>query len=297
MPSWRSFHVVFSSPFVLLLLSNIIASIVLAHFVQLPFFNVKGSILLINLCFCYTNNMLSIYLIFKKSFTLFNHLGCVKQTCICGLIKRTSGVATPLWGKCEDETHTPKSGNLESSETLTTSKLDSRRQNTLPWGVFYTIEKVLKCRCRKWPRMSHSDICSTSYGQNKGWESNWQFDSRPQKVGNRPDPGVCRWSATYRSKALEESYEIASDLIPIRGLNRELWVPKVPRVQTRTVSGLLFGSPGNKSHFNAVAARQRRGYYMGEGGGFPRVQAVVSQVSPRSPVACPNTKRGKMNSN
>jgi hypothetical protein len=29
----------------------------------------------------------------------------------------------------------------------------------------------------------------------------------------------------------------------------------------------------------------------GEGGGFPRAWAVVSQVSPRSPVACPNTKR------
>jgi hypothetical protein len=29
---------------------------------------------------------------------------------------------------------------------------------------------------------------------------------------------------------------------------------------------------------------------MGEGGGFPRVRAVVSLVSPESPVACPNTK-------
>jgi hypothetical protein len=29
---------------------------------------------------------------------------------------------------------------------------------------------------------------------------------------------------------------------------------------------------------------------MGEGGGFPRVRAVVSFVSPKSPVACPNTK-------
>ena len=28
----------------------------------------------------------------------------------------------------------------------------------------------------------------------------------------------------------------------------------------------------------------------GEGGGFPQVRAVVSQVNPRSPVACPNTK-------
>jgi len=29
---------------------------------------------------------------------------------------------------------------------------------------------------------------------------------------------------------------------------------------------------------------------MGEGGGFPRVQAVVSLVSPKLTVACPNTK-------
>ncbi len=31
-------------------------------------------------------------------------------------------------------------------------------------------------------------------------------------------------------------------------------------------------------------------YYMGEGGGFPRVQAMVSQVSLELPVACLNTK-------
>ncbi len=29
---------------------------------------------------------------------------------------------------------------------------------------------------------------------------------------------------------------------------------------------------------------------MGEGGGFPRVQAVVSLVSPKLPVACLSTK-------
>jgi len=29
---------------------------------------------------------------------------------------------------------------------------------------------------------------------------------------------------------------------------------------------------------------------MGEGGGFPRVRAMVSHVSPKSPVACPNIK-------
>jgi len=38
---------------------------------------------------------------------------------------------------------------------------------------FILLEKVLKCKCPKWPRMSHLDICSTSYDQKKGWESNW----------------------------------------------------------------------------------------------------------------------------
>jgi len=67
-------------------------------------------------------------------------------------------VTTPLWTKCEDETHTPKSGNLESSRTFENSELDFRGQNILHWGVLYTIGKVLKWKCPKWSRMSHLDI-------------------------------------------------------------------------------------------------------------------------------------------
>jgi hypothetical protein len=144
-------------------------------------------------------------------------------------------VATPLWNKCDDETHTLESGNLESFETPATSKLNFRGQNTSPWGVLYTVGKVSKFKCRKWPCMGHSDICSMSYGQKKGRESNCQFDSWAQKVKNRPDPGVCRRIATHRWKALEESYKFALDLVPIQGLSRELWPPKVPGVQTGTV--------------------------------------------------------------
>jgi len=33
-----------------------------------------------------------------------------------------------------------------------------------------------------------------------------------------------------------------------------------------------------------------REYYMGEGGGFPRVRAVVNLASPKLPVACLSTK-------
>jgi hypothetical protein len=140
--------------------------------------------------------------------------------------------------------------------------------------MFWTCFQQGMSICLKWP----SKVCASLTPDHK-------------KVGNWPDPGVCKWNATHRWKALEESYKFASDLIPIQGLSRELWVPKVPGVQTETISGLLLGSPGNKSHLDAGAAKKHREYYMGEGDGFPRVWAVVSQVSPRSPVACPNTKR------
>jgi hypothetical protein len=52
-----------------------------------------------------------------------------------------------------------------------------------------------------------------------------------------------------------------------------------------TVSGLHFGSPNKMCHSNVASTTSRREYYKGEGGGFPRVQAVVSLV-------CPNA-RGK----
>jgi len=85
-----------------------------------------------------------------------------------------------------------------------------------------------------------------------------------KKVGNQPDPGVCKGSATHCWRALEESYKISSDLIPIRSLSRELQAPKVSGVEIGTISGLLLGSPGNKSHLDAGAAKQRREYYMGK---------------------------------
>ncbi len=84
-----------------------------------------------------------------------------------------ASVATPFWAKCEDEAQNPKSGKLESSGTLENSERDFRNQISLHLYALGVIEKVLKRRCPKWPCMSHLDICSPSYGQKKGWESNW----------------------------------------------------------------------------------------------------------------------------
>jgi hypothetical protein len=127
--------------------------------------------------------------------------------------------------------NTPKVGNLESSGTPECLEFDIKAQNTSHWGVLGVIEKVLKRKYQKWPRIGHLDICSPSYGQKKGRESNWQFDFRPLKVGNRPAPDV-RWgSVARRWKDLNEGYNIGLDLVPIRGWGEELWLFKVPGVQ------------------------------------------------------------------
>jgi hypothetical protein len=167
---------------------------------------------------------------------------------------------------------------MESSGTPENSEDDLRGQISSPWCVLYINEKLLKRKCPKWPRIAHLDICSPSYGQKKGQESNCQFNFRPLKVGNRLLPNVVSRNATRRWKALDESYNFGLDLVPIRVWGEELWPSKVSGLQPGTISGLQLGSPGKKSHLDVASAESCRVYYMGEGGGFPGVQAVVSFV-------------------
>jgi len=68
---------------------------------------------------------------------------------------------------------------------------------------------------------------------------------------------------------------------PDLSLGQEVMRVQSPESPNRENSGLHFGSPGKKSHLDASAAESCKEYYMGEGGGFPRVWAMVSKVSPR----------------
>jgi hypothetical protein len=47
-----------------------------------------------------------------------------------------------------------------------------------------------------------------------------------------------------------------------------------------TITRLHFGSPKNLGHLDVASTTSYREYYMGEGGGFPWVRAVVSLVCP-----------------
>jgi hypothetical protein len=136
-----------------------------------------------------------------------------------------------------------KVGDLESSRTPECLELDNKGKKTSHWSVLGVIGKVLKRRYRNCPRIGNSDICSPSYGQKKGRESNWQFDSRSLKVRNRCLPDIRIRSAIRHWKDLDEGYNFGSDLVTIQLCSRELWrfkVPRVPPGQNRdSISGVL----------------------------------------------------------
>jgi len=85
------------------------------------------------------------------------------------------------------------------------------------------------------------DTWNTIYGQKKGRGSNWQFDSRPLKVGNRFDFLACRWRVTYHWKAFDEGYNFTLDVISIEGLHTKLWAPKVVGIPSLGIFGFPMG--------------------------------------------------------
>jgi hypothetical protein len=149
---------------------------------------------------------------------------------------------SPTLGKSED---------LESSGTPECLEFDIKVQNTSHWGVLGVIGKVLKRRYRKWPRIGHLDICSPSYGQKKGRESNWP------KVGNRPLSDLRIESAIRCWKDLNAGYKFGSDLVAIRPRSRELWAPKVPGLHPGQFRD-NFGTPTRESREKVTFGRECR---------------------------------------
>jgi hypothetical protein len=86
---------------------------------------------------------------------------------------------------------------LESRWTFESLEGDRKGQNSMYWRVLYINGKLLERRYLKWVRITHLHIWNKSYGQKKGRESNWQFDSRPLKVKNLPHFRACRFRVTY----------------------------------------------------------------------------------------------------
>jgi hypothetical protein len=62
---------------------------------------------------------------------------------------------------------------LESQWTPEFSERNYKGQNPLDWIVTYIIGKLLERRCLKWACMTQVGSENTSYGQKKGWDSNY----------------------------------------------------------------------------------------------------------------------------
>lgn len=41
------------------------------------------------------------------------------------------------------------------------------------WAPFRSLDKVLKCKYKKWGCIFHLETLNSNYGKKKGWESNW----------------------------------------------------------------------------------------------------------------------------
>jgi len=117
-------------------------------------------------------------------------------------------------------------------------------------------------------------------GKRRGRESNWQFDSRPLKVGNRRLSDVRFGSATWRWKDLDEGYNFGSDLVAIQLRSRELWQFKVPGVSPGQFRDSISGVPTNCA-IRVPPPRSNAEYTIGSKVvAYSRVRAVVSLVCP-----------------
>jgi hypothetical protein len=129
--------------------------------------------------------------------------------------------------------------------------------------------------------------------------SHWPFGHLQPKLWAKEGPGVklAVWLPTTKSRestssqrrlekcdtALESSrreLQLRSKTCPDPSLGRGARAVQSSGSPAGTLSGLHFGSPNKMCHSDVASATSRREYYMGEGGGFPWVRAVVSLVCP-----------------
>ncbi len=202
--------------------------------------------------------------------------------------KKNIECCNPILAKCENEIHTPKVGDLESFRPPKFLEFNSKVKNISHWGVLGVIGKVLKRRCPKWLCICHLDIFSPNYGQTKGQESNWRFDFRSLKVGNQLLSDIQFQSANGVGKLSRRAPTLIQTccdrILQLRVMSSqsfgiptgEFWDSN--QNNFRTISGLQLESLEKKNHLDVASAENYRVYYMGEGGGFSQVQAVVSLV-------------------
>ncbi len=154
-------------------------------------------------------------------------------------------VATLILWECEGEDSHSRNGSLGVHQDSQPFRNNFRGQNTLHWGVLYIIEKLLKCRCLKWVRMTHLDICNTSYDKKKGRESVWLSTTKNQESTWTPCVQVAC------NTLLESSWQklqLCFRLHPNRRFERRVIISQSCGSPNLDNLGTPLGSPETKSH-------------------------------------------------
>ncbi len=129
--------------------------------------------------------------------------------------------------------------------------------------------------------------------------SHWPFGHLQPKLWAKEGPGVklTVWLSTTKSRESTFSRRCLGECdTALKNCQRELqhWFKTRPdpslgrgamALQSSgspagTLLGLHFGSANKMCHSDVASTTSHREYYKGEGGGFPRVRAVVSLVCP-----------------
>jgi hypothetical protein len=141
--------------------------------------------------------------------------------------ERDSGV----WESVRMNTHTPKWAPTLGVEVPADSQIFKerlQRSNPIALRSFLYHWKAIETKMSKmglhetFGHLKHKLWSKERSGIKLAvWLVN-QFDSQPQKVGNRPDFLACRWHVTHCWKVVDEGYNFGLDLIPIGGMHKKL---------------------------------------------------------------------------
>jgi hypothetical protein len=178
-----------------------------------------------------------------------------------------------LWG--HEPSHSQGNSHVGNCNPKTIPKFlerNYRGQNPFPWGVFYIIGKILKCKCLKWAHIAHLDIWNTK----KGWLK--------ERLGVK----VAVWLPTTKSwESTRFPCVQATRNIPLKSSWRGLQLCFRPHCDRRFAQEVMrpqsrgnpscenFGTPTwesrDKKPFGCGPVESCKVYYKGEGDGFPQV--------------------------
>jgi len=170
---------------------------------------------------------------------------------------------------------------LESQWTLECSESDYKGQNPMARGFFYTIGKLLKCRCLKWARMTHLDNL-----KHKLWPKEalgvklavWLLTTKSQESLRLPCVKVtCNIPLESSQRVLKLCFR---PYLNQRSTHKVMGPQSHKSPNFGNFGGLPLGSPSTKSHLDVGLVERHKVYYKGEGGGSPGHGSLVSLSCP-----------------